>query len=166
MRTARLDGEPLSLAHADVIARWEADPRVGETMGGVRTSEESRATVARLAADWDVHPFGLMAWRERATGVVVARGGIRPAVLEGEDVVEVGWMVDPDRWGEGFATELAQASVAHGFAEHGLDVILSWTQPFNARSRRVMEKLGMSHVRDATYAGMPHVVYRLDRPGT
>lgn len=162
MRTARLDGAPLTVAaHGDALARWEADPRVGETMGGVRTRAESLATTARLAADWEREPFGLMGWTDRACGAVVARGGIRWASLEGVRVVEVGWMVDPDRWGEGFAAELGAASIAHGFAEHGLPEILSWTIPANARSRRVMVKLGMAYLRDATYAGLPHVVYRL-----
>lgn len=165
MRSARLDGEPLSVeAHGETLARWEADPRVGATMGGVRPAIESYATTARLAADWGRHGFGLYAWRERSTGALVARGGIRRAVLEGQPCVEVGWMVDPDRWGEGFATELGGAAVAAGFARPDVTVIHSWTQPFNAASRRVMEKLGFVLEREATYADLPHVVYRLERP--
>jgi RimJ/RimL family protein N-acetyltransferase len=76
-------------------------------------------------------------------------------------VVEVGWSVAPDRWGEGLAPEAAAASLAWGFQVCGLEEIVSFTMPDNHASRRVMETLGMKYVRDFDRAGLPHVLYRL-----
>ncbi len=79
-------------------------------------------------------------------------------------MVEVGWSVAPDRWGEGLAPEAAAASLDWGFEVCGLEEIVSFTMPDNHASRRVMEKLGMRYVRDFDRAGLPHVLYRLRRP--
>ena len=42
--------------------------------------------------------------------------------------------------------------------------ILAWTQPFNTPSRNIMEKLGMTYVRECTHVGLPHIVYATRRP--
>jgi RimJ/RimL family protein N-acetyltransferase len=99
-------------------------------------------------------------WRERESGALIGYAGLNRDQVEGTDVVEVGWSVTPPRWGAGFAPEAGQASIAWGFAS-GLSRIVSFTRVDNERSRRVMEKLGMSYVGDFERAGLPHVLYEL-----
>jgi ribosomal-protein-alanine N-acetyltransferase len=111
-------------------------------------------------AKWEQHGFGLMAWYEKATGAFIGRGGIQWTHVGGRDEVEVGWAVMADRWGEGFATELAAASVDRGFDTLGLADVVAFTLPGNRASRRVMEKLAFEFERDVVHAGLPHVLYR------
>jgi RimJ/RimL family protein N-acetyltransferase len=82
-------------------------------------------------------------------------------MVEGEPAVEVGWSIHPDRQGEGFASEAARASIEWGFEVCGLEEIVSFTVPSNLPSRRVMEKIGMTHERDIDRAGLPHVLYTI-----
>jgi RimJ/RimL family protein N-acetyltransferase len=49
-----------------------------------------------------------------------------------------------EHWGKGYATEAAWAVLAFGFDVLELEEIVSFTVPGNARSRRVMERLGMT----------------------
>jgi len=86
--------------------------------------------------------------------------------------VEVGWRLAAPYWGKGYATEAAKAAVGLGFERLGLDQIVSFTAPQNRRSRRVMEKLGMSHSQadDFDHPNMPerhplrrHVLYRIQQ---
>ncbi|CAN5623261.1 hypothetical protein BH10ACT11_BH10ACT11_13400 [soil metagenome] len=100
-------------------------------------------------------------WREKASGSLVAQVGVHATDVEGEPAVEVGWSVDPERWGEGFAVEAAEAAIAWGFEVAGLERIVSFTMPSNQASRRVMEKLGMSYVRDFERASREHVLYEV-----
>ena len=74
--------------------------------------------------------------------------------------------------GHGYATEGARAALTHGFDTLGLDEIVSFTVPANVRSRRVMEKLGMTSTPQDDFehplleVGHPlrrHVLYRLVR---
>jgi [ribosomal protein S5]-alanine N-acetyltransferase len=72
----------------------------------------------------------------------------------------------PERWGQGFATELAHECVEVGFEQLGLLEIIAFTQPDNVASRRVMEKSGFEYERDIIHAGLPHVLYRRRRSTT
>ena len=86
--------------------------------------------------------------------------------------VEVGWRLAREHWARGYATEAASKALAHGFGPLGLDEIVSFTAVGNLRSRRVMEKLGMTHDPADDFehpnlaAGHPlrrHVLYRIRR---
>jgi ribosomal-protein-alanine N-acetyltransferase len=85
---------------------------------------------------------------------------------------EVAWRLARAAWGNGYATEGAREACAFAFDRLGLDEIVSFTVPANVRSRRVMERLGMTHsaaddfdhpllARD--HPLRRHVLYRLRR---
>jgi len=67
----------------------------------------------------------------------------------------------PDFWNQGFATEMAKASLEVGFGHLVLTGIWSWALPDNRASQRVMEKLGFRYERDFDFAGLMHRYYRL-----
>jgi RimJ/RimL family protein N-acetyltransferase len=59
--------------------------------------------------------------------------------------VEVGWRLSEEAWGNGYATEAATAALTFAFEKLRLPEVVSFTAQSNDRSRRVMERLGMSH---------------------
>jgi ribosomal-protein-alanine N-acetyltransferase len=86
--------------------------------------------------------------------------------------VEIGWRLAREYWGHGYATEGARASLRFAFETLRLDEVVSFTVPANRRSRRVMERLGMTHnpADDFEHPDVPpghpirpHVLYRLRR---
>jgi ribosomal-protein-alanine N-acetyltransferase len=158
--TARLHGEPIGPEHQSELAAILGDPRVGATLGGVKTPAQVRERIARLHAHWAAHGFGWYAFRDRADGALVAHGGPGNTHIAGRDEVEIGWTVAPERWGQGLATELGEASLEIAFGPLGLVDVVSFTLPTNLASRRVMEKLGFAFERDTIHAGLPHVLYR------
>jgi RimJ/RimL family protein N-acetyltransferase len=119
--------------------------------------ERLRVQAAQHARDG----YTLWVWRELDSGDLVGQVGLQPTEVEGEPAVEVGWSVAPDRWGEGFATEAARASVAWGFERRGLAEIVSFAMVENTASLRVMEKLEMTYEREFLRAGLPPALYRL-----
>jgi len=56
---------------------------------------------------------------------------------------EIGWRLIPDVWGNGFATEGAEAVLKYAKAQ-GLKEVYAFTSENNEPSRKVMEKIGMS----------------------
>jgi len=146
----------------DFLVALAADPRVGATLGGVRTRGEVVQWLAEERAHWERHGFGYWVWCDRVTGEGVARGGVRIRQVEGEDVTELGWAVVAERWGQGLATELAQASV-DAAARLGIPRVVAFTMPTNVGSRRVMEKLGMTYERTFVHGQWgPHILYSLE----
>jgi RimJ/RimL family protein N-acetyltransferase len=170
LETERLIGEPATERHRDFAVELFGDPQVAawiwpEGLGGrPRTPGQAEQILARFVAHWRAHGFGWWYLRERDSGQLVGEVGLQRTEVERRPVVEVGWTMLPERWGRGYATEAAHAAVEHGFDELGLHEIVSFTLPHNQRSRRVMEKLGMTYDRDIERANLPHVLYRLPAP--
>jgi RimJ/RimL family protein N-acetyltransferase len=158
-------GERLGPEHLDLIAPIFADPRVGATMGGVRTRDQVAEHLAAEHDRWERDGMGYWMLFLAETGEPVARGGLSRTVFDGRDEVEVGWTVAPEHWGRGLATELGAAAVTVAFEELGLSDVVAYTLPHNAASRRVMEKLGFAYEKTASHEvfGL-HVLYRLRRP--
>jgi RimJ/RimL family protein N-acetyltransferase len=160
--TARLMLERLAPEHAPEERRLLLDPRVGATLWGRPTPPTEAEIIDGLAAKtdhWDLHGFGLWLLRDRDTGAAVGRGGLQYTYTAGLHDVEAAWAILPERWGEGFATELAFACVEVGFAQLELRQIVAFTLPDNVASRRVMEKAGFVYERDIVHAGLAHVLY-------
>ena len=174
MTTPRLRLRLWQVSDAEPFAAMNADPRVREHYPSVLTREESDASVARIRAHFEKHGFG--AWavelRERP-GFIGFAGLTRPAFSAPcGPCVEIGWRFAFDHWGQGYATEAARVALRAGFLEVGLDEVVSFTTVNNLRSRRVMEKLGLSHdpADDFDHPLLPpghrlarHVLYRLRR---
>ena len=60
------------------------------------------------------------------------------------DSAEVGYVLNPEYWGKGIATEALERVLQFGFEELHLHRIEAKFMQGNERSRRVMEKVGMS----------------------
>jgi RimJ/RimL family protein N-acetyltransferase len=66
---------------------------------------------------------------------------------ENETLAELGYRLRRMDWGQGLASEGASALVNWGFRSGGYDKIVGTTMAVNHASRRVMEKVGMTHAR-------------------
>lgn len=135
---------------------------------------ESDAFVDRIQGDFDSHGFGLWAVDLKSSGEFIGYVGLWPATFEAHftPAIEVGWRMAKCFWGSGLATEAARSAITDGFDRLGFDEIVSFTSMINVRSRRVMEKVGMTHKPgdDFDHPSVapgdplrPHVLYRLTR---
>ena len=174
LTTARLLLRGWRAADREPFAALNADPEVIAHLGSPLDRAGSDALMARIEAGWHEHGFGLWAVQVLANDQFMGFVGLSRPSFEAHftPAVEVGWRLARDAWGHGYATEAAIASVEFGFDVLGLEEIVSFTVPANVRSRRVMERLGMTrdpaddfdHPRIAV--GNPlrrHVLYRLGR---
>ena len=107
--------------------------RTGGARGPVRTGDAGGAS--RASGPGATSP----------TAGFVGEAGLNPADHVAPGAVEVGWRFAHAAWGHAFAPEAAAAALRVGFETLGLDEIVSFTVPANVRSRRVMEKIGLTH---------------------
>ena len=160
------DGEP--------FAELNADPGVTKHLPGPLSKKESDSMITRIEAHFADHGFGV--WAVEIPGVARFAGFIGLSVPSFEahftPCVEVGWRLAREYWGHGYATEGARVAVDWGFEQLGLNEIVSFTVPDNKRSRRVMEKIGMTHdpTDDFDHPWLPvghplrrHLLYRICR---
>ena len=163
IETARMVGERLRPDHEEDLVRLLLDPLVAATMWSPDEPRTRKAIIAGLEAKlvhWQRHGFGQWLFRDRETGAMVGRGGPQHTIASGLDEVEIGWVIVPERWRQGLATELARASLGVVFGPLALEEVIAYTQPQNVASRRVMEKTGFVYERDITVHAWPFLLYR------
>lgn len=172
IETSRLILRHWKQADEKQFARINADPRVMVFFPARLTRVQSDALVGKIEAHFRKHGFGPYAAELRLNNAFV--GFIGPNVpsfrAHFTPCVEIGWRLSPDVWGQGLATEGALAVLQYARDILSLEELVSFTVPANVRSRRVMEKLGMSHnpADDFDHPQLPpghplrrHVLYRL-----
>ncbi len=153
------------------FARLNADWRVMRYFPATLSAAESDALADRIEAHFARHGFGLFAAELRLTREFIGFVGLGIPNLEAPFMpcVEIGWRLAAAYWNQGLATEGARAALHYGFETLALDEIVAFTVPANLASRRVMEKIGMTHnaVDDFDHSRLPdghplrrHVLYR------
>ena len=145
-----------------------------EHFPAILTRAESDTFAVRIRSEMEGRGFGL--WAVEVPGITSFAGFTGLAVPRFEahftPCVEIGWRIAREHWGRGYAPEAARAAFAHAFGALGLGEVVSLTAVGNLRSRRVMEKLGMTHDpaddfdHPSLAPGHPlrrHVLYRIRR---
>lgn len=175
VRTERLLLRGWRDSDREPFAALNADPIVMEHFPAPLERADSDAFVDRMIACWRERDFGLWAVEVVGTPACIGFVGLNHPgfVADFMPCVEVGWRLGHAAWGRGYAPEAARAALRFGWEAVGLDEIQSWTTTGNANSRRVMEKIGMTHDPADDFdhpnvaAGHPlrrHVRYRITRP--
>ncbi|KAM5349902.1 hypothetical protein ACJ41O_006407 [Fusarium nematophilum] len=88
----------------------------------------------------------------------VRQGRDVEGVSSWKDKVEVRYGVSPSHWGKGIANRSAVVVMGWAVAERGITKFIAETQRANARSGRVLEKLGFVQLKEARYWKQPSEV--------
>jgi ribosomal-protein-alanine N-acetyltransferase len=147
IETPRLILRQWNDADVEAWADMNADPRVMEFFPGTVPRERSREQAAMMRRDLKANGYGWFVMeRKEAPGFagVIALDDIRYE-MPFRPLREVGWRLPVHVWGRGCATEAAHALLRYAFEELGWPEVIAMTAAINLRSRRVMEKLGMTH---------------------
>lgn len=155
-----------------MFAEINVDPRVMEFLPCPLSRLESDQLVDRIETHFKEHEFGL--WAVEVPGITSFAGFIGLNVPRFDapftPCIEIGWRLTARLWGQGYATEGARAALEFAFRSLNVDEIVAFTVPRNVRSRRVMDKLGMSYAAGEDFdhplvaEGHPlrrHVLYRI-----
>jgi RimJ/RimL family protein N-acetyltransferase len=166
LRTARLRLRPFAEADAAAHLALYQDPEVTRHLGGGpflgdQIAARSRRAVDKFARHWAEKGFGVFAVEELLSGRFLGQCGLNPIDELGE--IEILYAFERAAWGRGYATEAGRAALAYGFEQTGLHRIVAVTRPEHARSRHVLEKLGMRYERDVHVFGIDAVLYAVAR---
>ncbi len=173
LRTERLHLRRWRDADRTAFHALNSDPDVMATIGPIMSRAESDAFMNRIEHRFAEDGYGL--WCIDLDGEPIGYTGyMAPWFRPG---VEIGWRIRSGYWGRGYAPEAARACLDLGFRSRddggiGLDEVLTFTAAINAKSIRVMEKLGFERDADGDFdhPGVPsrsrlrpHVLYRMSR---
>lgn len=149
------------------LAALLTDPEVMRySWRGPHDLEDSKAVLAGFQRVYEKHGFGKWALHLRATGEFVGYSGLEPCRPEAPAGFELGYRLVPKFWGQGLASEAAEAIVCHIFATTQLTQAYAFLEPANVPSVRVLEKTGFRPIsRGVPLNGKVMDVYRLGNGG-
>ena len=84
---------------------------------------------------------------EKSDGRYLGHAAIRPRPLQ-PDEWEISYILKTEEWGKGYATEIARKFIEFGFNELKLKAVYATVDTDNFASIRILEKIGMKHIRD------------------
>jgi RimJ/RimL family protein N-acetyltransferase len=150
-------------------AEMNADAKVMEYFPKSLSVAESKESLLRLRAGIDQRGWGL--WAVEVDGSFAGFTGLAepPFAAHFTPCVEIGWRFHREFWGRGIAYAAALAAESFAFRNLKLPELVSLTAAINARSRRLMERLGFTRSESDDFAHpsiaegsplRPHVLYR------
>lgn len=159
-------------ADLEPFAQMNANPEVMRLMPKPLDAAESAVFLQRIRESFAKQGFGL--WALDVGGSFAGYVGLSQPRFEAPFTPcwEVGWRLRRAYWGHGYATEGGLLSLGYAFRDADIEEVVSFAALDNARSRRVMERLGMARdpAEDFDHplveAGHPlarHCLYRLRR---
>lgn len=175
LETQRLILRQFTSSDVDHLVELDSDPEVMRHLTGGRPTPRETVETTVLPGFLEFHRrfegYGYFAAIERSAEGFLGWFHFRPKPDDPPGRVELGYRLRRAAWGKGYATEGSRALIRKGFTELGVEQVYAQTMAVNVRSRRVMEKVGLRHVRtfhqewDEPLPGVEHgeVMYVLDR---
>ncbi len=148
LETERLILRPITIEDKSAIYKWAGDPSVAKYMiyPIYQSEDDADIWLRDLYVKEKELDYGFV-WKE--TGELIGSGGIyyKPE----KDSWSLGYNIRQDMWGKGIAVEACKKIFAFAKEEYGARVIRANFAIDNSKSRRVMEKLGMTYLEDTEY---------------
>jgi RimJ/RimL family protein N-acetyltransferase len=125
------------------FAAFMADPDVVRFLHGEPMSRaDAWRVLAGTIGHWTLRGYGSWAVERRSDGAFIGRVGmINP---EGWPGLEIGWTLGKPYWGQGYATEAAEAAIRYAFLTRPEDRLISCIDPDNKASQGVAQRIGES----------------------
>lgn len=129
----------------------------------VRSLEEAQAKIRDRMILFDKSGLGKFPIYLRGTGEFIGTCSLEPFEFGNQPEVELGYRLCLKHWGQGYATEAANAVLRYGFGNLGLHKTMAFALPQNMASLTILEKLGAIYLHDFVHADLTHRLYDLPR---
>ncbi|HPF11145.1 MAG TPA: GNAT family N-acetyltransferase [Flavobacteriaceae bacterium] len=130
------------------FANLNADAAVMEHFPNPLSQEETAAFIDRLQQHYATHGYNYFAVEVLKSGEWIGFIGLAyqdyPSPYT--PAVDIGWRLKKSAWGNGYATEGAHKCLEYAFGKLQLKEVISTCTLQNARSEKVMQKIGMQRL--------------------
>lgn len=165
LETKRLILKPLDPSHLDDLIKLRSDPEVMKYIGEegkVQTKEQVENFVRCGSGYYEEYGLDFFSVFEKHSGEFVGQAGLFHVGFDtNQSDIELAYRLHTKFWNRGYATELAKALIDYGFKTLSLPKIIAAVHPENERSRKVMEKAGMSYIGIVDFRGKPWPCYEI-----
>lgn len=162
LETERIRLRPIQTSDFDRLENFMASER-SRYVGGPMSSGDCWRMFAGDVGQWVLLGFGAWAIEHRESGDYMGQIGLNHPVDFPER--ELGWLLWEEFEGHGYAFEAAMCAREFVYRQLGWKTVVSYVDPENARSIKLVERLGAVRDTDAaTPNNDPCYVYRHPSP--
>lgn len=136
IKTKRLLLRPMKTTDRDDLFAVFGDPKAMQYWS-TRPHTNADQTAAFIRETLEADPLETADFAIELDGRVVGKAGFWR-------LPEVGYLLHPDYWRQGYGTEALRALIAYGFQERGLDRVTADVDPDNQASIALLQKLGFA----------------------
>lgn len=163
LETDRLMLRHLTLDDLESLFALYRDPEISKYIPDApRTIEEAREEIEWFLNGHPKHPeLGLWATVHKGSGGFIGRCGLLPWTIDGQDEVEIAFMIDKAYWGHGLGMEAAVALRDYAFERLGLRRLICLIDEENLASIKVATKTGMQFEKEGSDEKGPFLLYSM-----
>lgn len=133
-----------SIVKEEAVGKWLAKSK------GM-SKEEVKDYIMQLISHWEQYGFGVWLLVNRNTGELLGHCGLRKIDATGE--IEIMYLLDPEYWGNGYASEAAKASIQYAKEMMNVKRIIARVKVANENSKKLLRNLGFIYTHEVDYSG-------------
>ncbi len=148
LKTNRLIFRPMHTLDFEAVHAYASDIENSQYMIYLpnKTEEETKAFLTLVTTQWQKECPSLYEFAIILNGKLI--GGVSVSMNDQRTEGELGWILNKEYWGKGYATEAAMAIKDFAINELKATVLVAHCDYRNAASCRVIEKIGFTLVSD------------------
>ena len=151
-QTERLIIREFQVLDIEELAQILVKPEVMQfSLTGVLSTKQTAVKIQSFLDSYQKNGYGKWAVMHRQSGRLIGYCGIAVEEIEGKLENELGYRLDSEFWGQGLATEAANACLKYAFDKLNLDYVVGLAEPENRASIRVLEKIGMEFIKESIW---------------
>jgi RimJ/RimL family protein N-acetyltransferase len=129
---------------ADDLLQIFSDPEAMKYYPSTKDRDQTLEWINWNRSNYKKYAIGLWSVELKLSEQFIGQCGLVPQDIEGNLETEIGYLFIRKHWGQGFATEAAQACRDYGFRTLDCSRLISLIKGENKASIRVAEKVGMT----------------------
>ncbi len=164
--TERLILRELVAADEEGLFAVDSDPDVNTYLGNnpVKNIQQTKDIIQFIRNQYIENGIGRWAMIEKNTHNFIGWTGlklVKELTNNHNNYYDLGYRLNKNYWGKGFATEAAKASVDYGINQLNLKDIYAIADMNNIASKKVLEKVGLKFIETFNLEGTPHGWFHL-----
>lgn len=147
----------------------DSDPEVNIYLGNnpVKNIEQTSEIIQFIRNQYLENGIGRWAMIDKNTNNFIGWSGlklVKELTNNHCDYYDLGYRLNKNYWGKGFATEAATASLNYGFNKLNLKEIYAMADSNNSASKNVLKKVGLNYIETFTYTETPYDWFKIKKP--
>jgi ribosomal-protein-alanine N-acetyltransferase len=168
LNTERLILRELLFADAEALFKMDNNPNVHTYLGNKpkQTIEECLDYISEIRNQYITNKIGRFAVVLKDTNEVIGWAGLKFITEPENELVnfyDIGFRLQEEHWGKGYAQEAAKAWLDYGFFKLKKGTIYASAHLKNKNSIKILEKIGMNYKSEYMWNDLPCVWFELQK---